>query len=101
MAKQKLILLPNWKIFAVVSCEGKIDPKLIPIVELEELSQFGRTAIVEVTIPVGLEVDKEIAEELKKFLTPFGEFLNAKGKSIVVRDTVGNIQRICEAAAPG
>jgi len=52
LAKQKLLLIPHRKTFAVVSSEGKIDPKLIPVVELGEFSQFGRTAIVETTIPL-------------------------------------------------
>jgi hypothetical protein len=94
LTQQKLLLIPNRKTFAVVSAEGKIDPKLIPTVELTDLPKLAKTAIVEVTLPVGMDVSEEFADELKKLLTPFGELRSAKGRSIVVRDTVGNIERI-------
>jgi hypothetical protein len=93
LMKQKLLLIPNRKTFAVVSTEGKIDPKFIRTVELTALSHLGKTVLVEVTIPVTFDAD-DVADELKKVLTPFGEVVSAKGKSIVVRDTVGNILRL-------
>jgi hypothetical protein len=100
LAEQKLMLIPHRKTFAVVSSDGKIDPKLIPAVEWSEIQHFGRTAIVETTIHLALEVNEEAADELKKFVTPFGEILRVKGKSISLRDTVGNILRIREALRP-
>lgn len=100
LIKQKLLLIPNRKTFALVSSEEKIDPKLIRTVELTDLPKLAKTAIVEVTIPVTFDVDEEVAADLKKVLTPFGELVSAKDKSIVVRDTVGNILRIRKIIEP-
>jgi hypothetical protein len=100
LEQHRLLLIPNRKTFAVVSSKGKIDPKLIPTVELTDLPKFGKTALVEVTIPIMRDATEEIADELKKLLTPFGDLRATKDKSIVVRDTVGNIERIRQTLMP-
>jgi hypothetical protein len=100
LAKQKLVLIPNQKTFVVVSLEKKIDPKLIPVVELEDLGTRGKTEVVEVTIPVEIEVDDRITGIVTKFLTRVGEIRSVKGKSIVVCDEVENIPWIRAAIRP-
>lgn len=95
LTQQKLLLLTNRKSFVVVSATEKINPKFIPAVELKELLRFGRTVWVEVAIPLPPELDAEaIGKELEKLTTPLGEILHAKGQWVIVRDTVGNIERI-------
>ena len=107
LAQQKLLLIPHYKSFVVVSVDGKSDPKFTPAVELQDLPKLPRSAVVEVaiSIPPGLGASAEdVADEVKKLLTPFGELLYAKDKWIIVRDTAGNIQRmlaVLEAAANG
>jgi hypothetical protein len=97
LMKRNRLLIPNRKTFAVVSTEEKIKPKLVQAVELADLPKLGRTTVVQVVLTVTFEVDAEIATDVKRVLTPFGELVSAKGKSIVVRDTVGNINRILSA----
>jgi hypothetical protein len=96
LMRQKLLLIPNHKSFTVVSADGKIDSKLVPTAELSELPKLAKTALVEAAIPLPPAVGsaEEVADELKKLLTPFGEILIAKGKWVIVRDTVGNIRRM-------
>ena len=91
---QDLLLIPGRETFVVVSGAEKIAPTLIRSADLAELPKLARTMLVEVTIPVAIDVNEEIASELKKLLTSRGELVSAKGKSIVVRDTVANIYRI-------
>ncbi|MBM3983742.1 MAG: hypothetical protein FJ304_26430 [Planctomycetes bacterium] len=97
LIKQKVLLIPHQRSFAVVSAEGKIDPKLIPAVEFADLSKLARTAIVETRVPLPFELADGDVDELKRLLTPFGEVLYAKGKWLLLRDTVGNIARIHSA----
>lgn len=94
LRQQKLLLIPHHRSFAVVSEEAKIDPKLVPAVEFADLSKLARTAIVETRVPLPFELADGDVDELKRLLTPFGEILYAKGKWLLLRDTVGNIARI-------
>lgn len=95
LVQQKLILLAHRKSFVVVSATEKINPKFIPAVELKDLPRFGRTVWAEVAIPLPPELDADdVGKELKKLLTPMGEILHAKGQWVIIRDTVGNIERI-------
>jgi hypothetical protein len=100
LPQQKLLLIPHHKSFAVVRADEKIDPKLIPRVEYKDLHKWGKTAVVEVALPVELEIDEDIKDQLKKFLSPVGEVVSAKGKSIVLRETVENILRFRELLRP-
>jgi hypothetical protein len=105
LEQHKLLLIPTRNSFAVVSVEEKIDPKLIPTVELKDLANLPRSALVEVAIPFGSDLPlDDLVDELKKLLTPFGEILYAKGNWLILRDTVVNIQRIrstcSDCAAP-
>ncbi len=95
-----IILIPCQKTFLVVSA-GKIDPKLIPITEIKDLAGTPRTALVEVVIPFeSAWSGEEVVGELKKLVTPFGEVVSVKDKSIRVRNTAANIQRIRMTVAP-
>jgi hypothetical protein len=95
-----IILIPCQKTFSVVSAD-KIDPKLIPLIELKDLARSPRTALVEVVIPFESDLPaEEVGVELKKLVTPFGDVVSVKDKSIRVRDTAANIQRIRMTIAP-
>jgi hypothetical protein len=95
LEEQKLYLFRGNGSFVVVPSDAKVDPKLIPAVELKDLGTRGRSELVEVAFPPGNPgaFDK-VTDELEKLLTPRGEILYAKGKWLILRDTVGNIQRI-------
>jgi hypothetical protein len=85
----------------LVVSAGKIDPKLIPITEIKDLAGTPRTALVEVVIPFeSAWSGEEVVGELKKLVTPFGEVVSVKDKSIRVRNTAANIQRIRMTVAP-
>ena len=98
LTQQKLYLFRGTKSFVVVRADQKIDPKLIPAVEMYDLHTRGRTELVEVAMPLKGDIDDAdaVIDELKKLTTPLGEILYAKGKWVVIRDTVGNILRIRE-----
>jgi hypothetical protein len=100
LMEQKLLLIPNRRSFAVVTSEGKIDPKLIPFAELADLGRLARSALVEVAIPVTIDLDDEIADEITKCLTPIGQLVSTKGMSVVVRDTVDNVLRLRSLLTP-
>ncbi|WP_162671085.1 hypothetical protein [Gemmata massiliana] len=99
LAQQKLLLFRGTKSFRIVKADEKIDPRLVPVIDFKDLRTHGRTELAEVAIP--LEVDIAGAEEeLRKLLTPRGEIVIAKGRWLIVRDTVGSIARIAKTLEP-
>jgi type II secretory pathway component GspD/PulD (secretin) len=102
LTQQKLILIRGEKSFAVVPTDEKIDPKLIPRIELSELPHRGKTELVRVLIPLGSLAVEDTAPEVQKMLTPFGtvsmiRFFNV----LVVSDTAGNLNRIYRTLPDG
>ncbi len=92
---KKFILIRREKTFVVHPADEKVDPTWIPRVEVADLKSRGKSELVEVVIPLGDKDDAaDLAPEIKKLLTPFGDVAFAKGKRLIVRDTVGNLQRI-------
>ena len=97
MAQQKFILIRRHMTFFIHPADEKLDPTLLPRIELSELPKRGKTEIVQVIIPLeGMVVD-DVQEELKRLLTPFGSMVPlVKPNFLLVTDTVGNINRIRE-----
>jgi RNA polymerase sigma factor (sigma-70 family) len=95
---QKFILIRREVSFVIHPADERIDPSLIPRVEVNDLPDRGKTEIVEVEITLTDKLNAaDIAPEIRKMLSPFGEVTYARGKRLVVRDAAGNIVRICNA----
>ena len=94
LAQQKYILVRRKMTFFIHPADEKIDPDTIPRVELDELKNFGKTELVEVVLPLRALNALEVQPEVKKLLSPFGAATTLWGKSLVVQDTVGNVERI-------
>ena len=95
MTQQKFILIRRKMTFFIHPLDEKLDI-YYPRVELNELPDLGRTELVEVQSPLTNLDAGDVKDELRKLLTPFGEVVFAKGKTLIVRDTVGNLRRIRE-----
>jgi RNA polymerase sigma factor (sigma-70 family) len=99
LAPQKFILVRRKLTFFIHPTDEKIEPSGYQGVELSDLKNWGKTELVEVAIPLqGLNAP-EAKPEVEKLLTPFGSVAGLRGKVIVVRDTVGNIERILKTLA--
>jgi RNA polymerase sigma factor (sigma-70 family) len=101
MAQQKFILIRRHMTFFIHPADERIDPKYVPLVELSELSKRGKTEIVLVILPLKKFAVADVKDELKKLLTPFGSIIVLeKQNSLLIQDTVGNINRIREVLEP-
>ena len=95
MAQQKFILIRRHMTFFIHPADEKIDPTLVPRIELSELPKRGRTEIVQVILPVKGMVVGDAQDELKRLLTPFGQMIPLeKPNALLLMDTVGNIARV-------
>jgi RNA polymerase sigma factor (sigma-70 family) len=92
---QKFILVRGGRTFLVHPADERIDPALVPQVELAELDARGRTELVQVVIRLTGQKAADVAPDVKKLLGPFGELrvLDA-GNLLVVTDTAGNLRRL-------
>ena len=96
LAGQKLILVRRQVSFKLHDTDEKIDPSLVPRIELSELPTRGKTELVQVIIPMKALSAEDTAPEIKKLLTPFGTMSMLRNNSLVILDTAGNIARIWE-----
>jgi type II secretory pathway component GspD/PulD (secretin) len=79
-----LVLLPG---------DERPDPTLVATVRPDELAALGRTEVVRVVLPLrGLHA-KDLAPEVKKLLSPFGE-VSTLANRLVLQDTAGNLRQI-------
>jgi RNA polymerase sigma factor (sigma-70 family) len=95
---QKLILVRRTVSFYLHPADEKIDPTLIPRIELSELKERGKTELVQAVIPVPAEAVQGLVPEIRNLLSPFGSATSIKG-ALVVMDTAGNVTRIAELLA--
>ncbi len=94
MMPQGFILIRRHLTFFIHAADEKLDPTLIPRVSASELAARGKSEIVECELPLE-NSSADLAGELNKLLTPFGSIvLSDKFKYFVIRDTVGNVERI-------
>jgi type II secretory pathway component GspD/PulD (secretin) len=95
LAQQKLILIRRHMTFFIHPADEKIDPTLIPRIELNELPKRGKSEIVQVILPLKTIKVSDIQDEVKKLLTPFGSLVVLeKQNALLIQDTAGNIFRI-------
>jgi RNA polymerase sigma factor (sigma-70 family) len=95
---QKFILIRRQASFLIHPADEKIDPTLIPRIELGELKERGKTELVQAVIPVPADAVQDLVPEIRKLLSPFGSANSVKG-ALVVMDTAGNVTRIAELLA--
>jgi hypothetical protein len=92
-ATQKYCLIQRERSFILVPADEKIDPALIPRIDVSELDGRGRTELVSAVIPLRSLRATDIAPQIKKLLGPFGE-LHVLADRLIVQDTAGNLRRI-------
>ncbi len=100
LTQQKFILIRRHQTFFIQPADERIDPTLIPRIEVAELADRGKTEIVQVLLPVKGVAAEDVQDELKKCLTPFGSLVSVKPNFILIQDTAGNIVRIRELINP-
>lgn len=95
LIQQKFLLIRRWASFTIVPADEKIDPTIVPRITLDELEKRGKTELVLVLMPLKDQNAEEIAPEVRKMLTPFGDVRVFKN-TLYVQDTAGNARRIWE-----
>jgi type II secretion system protein D len=95
LTQDKFILIRRHMTFFIHPADEKIDPTMLPRLELNELADRGKTEIVQVILPIEGMVVADVQDELKKLLTPFGSMVPLETPNmLLLQDTVGNIERI-------
>jgi hypothetical protein len=97
LATQKLLIIRGTKFFTIVPLDEIIPANLIPHIAFDELSNRGKTEVVEVDVPVPetlAALHEDYVPEIQKLLTRLGRIVFANGKRLTLIDTAGNISRI-------
>jgi RNA polymerase sigma factor (sigma-70 family) len=92
---QKYILVRGETTFFLHPADERIDPTKVPRIELGELKQRGKTELVQVVIPFKADAQDDLAQEVRKLLSPFGNATRVKN-TLVILDTAGIVTRIHE-----
>jgi len=97
LASQKLLLIRRTSSITIVPADEKIDPAVLPRIQVDELATRGRTEPVQIVLPLhGLKAE-EVEIDIKKMLGPQGEAMVLKGTNqLLLLDAAGNLRRICE-----
>ena len=95
LLQQRFILVRRNATFTVVPADEKLDLTFVPDVRVDDMEKRGKTELVSVVMPLTDLKAKDVAPEIRKLLTPFGEVVVLESSnSLVVRDTAGNARRI-------
>ncbi len=94
LAPQHLLIRGD-KSLRIVPADERIDPAIIPQVDVGDLEKRGRSELVRAAIRLRHLVAHDIAPEIKKMVGPFGQVLPLNlQNSVVVADTAANVQAI-------
>ena len=98
---QKYILIQRLRSFTLVPTDEKIDPSLVPQIEIKNLPQYGETEIVRLAVPLkGLNAD-EMQEQVKRMMGKFSEVAAIPAANqLVLTDTVGSLKRVLQFLQP-
>jgi type II secretory pathway component GspD/PulD (secretin) len=77
----------------VLPADERLDPALVPTVRPGDLPARGRTEVVRVVVPLQSLQARDLAPELKKLLSPFGE-VGTLANQLVLQDTAQNLGQI-------
>ncbi len=92
---QKFYLIRRERSFTLVPADEKIDPSILPRINLEELDGRGNTEMVSIVLPLTSLVAEDVAPEIKKMMGPFGEVVPmTRANQLILQDTVANLKRI-------
>jgi hypothetical protein len=93
LADQKYILIQRERSFTLVPTDDRID--IAPRIPVEDLDKRGNTEIVSIILPLKNFRAEEVATDVKRLLSKFGEVaaLTAFNK-LMIQDTVGNLKQI-------
>jgi RNA polymerase sigma factor (sigma-70 family) len=96
-ATQKYILLRRERSLLLLPADEKIDPTLVPRVEVSDLSKRGKRELVKVMVSLNVLTAKDLAPDVKKMLGPFGEVVALdKANQLLVQDTAGNLSDVLQ-----
>jgi hypothetical protein len=83
------------KTFTVLRAGQKIDSALVPRVDLADLATRGKTELVSTVIPLKKLKATDIALDVQKQVSPFGEIvILEKSNQLILRDTAGKLSQI-------
>jgi type II secretory pathway component GspD/PulD (secretin) len=92
---QHYLLVRGERTIVLVPSDEKIDPALVPRIELADLDKRGKTELVSVTLSVKGLAAEDLAPGIKKMMSEFGTVVVLpKANRLVVQDTAGNIRLI-------
>jgi len=95
---QKFILIRRETTLVLHPADEKVDSTLLPRIDLSELSNRGKTELVQVVISLKKDSVQVVAPEIQKLLSPFGSVTQLlTSNALVIVDTAGNIARIRSA----
>lgn len=98
LLRQKFTLIRRANSFLLVPADEKIDPVLLPRIEVKDLEQRGNTEIVIVELGLEKLVAEDFAPEVKKSLGPFGEVSYlSKANRLILQDSAGNLRRVLKS----
>ena len=95
LLSQKWVLLNRGTAYTLVPADEKIDPALIPRIEINELADHGNTEIVQTVYQCKSLNAEDTAPEVKKQMGPFGEVQPLhRANALLLQDSVANLTRI-------
>jgi RNA polymerase sigma factor (sigma-70 family) len=94
---QKFVLLRRDRTILLLPAEEKIDPTLVPRVDVSQLAKRGKRELVKVVVSLNVLPAADLALDVKKMLGPFGDViaLDLAGQ-LIVQDTAGNLLEVVE-----
>jgi hypothetical protein len=82
--------------FQLVKADGRLDPDLVPHIDVADLNRRGRSEVVSITLPVKAVGGADGARDVRKLMGSFGSVVVLPGaERVVLEDTVQNLRRIC------
>jgi RNA polymerase sigma factor (sigma-70 family) len=95
LLSQKYILLRRPASFTLLAADEKVESAQVPRVAIDDIAKRGKTELVSVVLPLTNITAKEIAPDVKKLLSAFGDVVVLeKANQLVVLDTARNLQHI-------
>src|SRR5262245_27143525 len=81
----------------LMPADEPVPVELVPRVRLNDLAGRGNTELVSVVVALNTEKADDIAPEIKKLLSPFGQVVVLKQPNqLVIQDLTGNLRKVIE-----
>jgi type II secretory pathway component GspD/PulD (secretin) len=95
LINQKYLLIRRDQSIIIVPSDEKIDPAILPRLNVEDLEYRGKSELAQVVLPLKSLVAEDLKPEIKPMMGPFGEVVAmARANQLVLQDTVGNLRRV-------